>query len=38
MDWVLNKWYKKAIYLLGYLWIIMFLWGFIEGLIKGGSI
>lgn len=34
-DWILNKWYKKAAYVLGIIQVVLFIVGFLIGLVKG---
>jgi hypothetical protein len=34
MDWILSKWYDKAIYVLGWIWLVLFVIGFVIGFLR----
>lgn len=35
--WVLNTWYKKLAYIIGWIYIALFILGFVYGFITGNS-
>lgn len=34
-EWILNHWYEKAIYIIGFLWTAFMALAFITGLVQG---
>ena len=34
-EWTLNAWYEKTVYVCGWIAMIFFLFGFIQGIIEG---
>jgi len=33
--WIINKWYQKTVYVIGWAWVVLFLLGFFIGLVAG---
>jgi len=37
MEWVLDKWYKKVIYVIGWVYLALMTYGFVIGVIEGAT-